>query len=301
MSKYNIKNDPNKDQEAQKYENPIPSRDVILQYVTDAKLPVCIENIAFALEIVKKNLFEGLTFRLSAMVRDGQLMKDKSYFGLPKSEPIYLTSKIKADREGRLELFSQSLGEKIGILTYQAKMVMIGDEVTAKVLGVNKKGRIEAEIKSIVSRGQTSITGYYFTSFDGHFIKPVSKNISGDIVLLPPKQKIEHNSLIEAEIVVQPTVSSVAVAKFTKEIEAVSPVKEAMMLASKKYDLIEEWSKQALTYVDNISNDILPDDRVDMRNVNFMTIDGADARDFDDAVYAQKTKTGGWKTICSHC
>ena len=295
MSKYNIKNDPNKDKEAQKYENPIPSRDIILQYVTDAKLPVCIENIALALEIVKKNLFEGLTFRLSAMVRDGQLSKDKSYFGLPKSEPIYLTSKIKADREGRLELFSEGLGEKVGILAYQSKMVMIGDEVTAKVLGVNKRGRVEAEIKSIVSRGQKNITGYYFTSFDGHFINPVSKNISGDIVLLPPKQKIEHNSLIEAEIVVQPTVNSVAVARFTKEIEAVSPVKEAMMLASKKYDLIEEWSPEAIKYTEDICDDILPECRVDMRDTNFVTIDGADARDFDDAVYAHKSKTGGWK------
>lgn len=84
MSKYSIHNDPNKDIEAQKYENPIPSREVILNYIRDVKLPVSIENIANALEIFKKNLFEGLVNRLGAMVRDGQLEKDRSYYNLRK-------------------------------------------------------------------------------------------------------------------------------------------------------------------------------------------------------------------------
>ncbi|MDE5033706.1 ribonuclease R, partial [Francisella tularensis subsp. holarctica] len=78
MSKYSIHNDPNTDIEAQKYENPIPSREVILNYIRDLKLPVSIENIANALEIFKKNLVEGLVNRLGAMVRDGQLEKYRS-------------------------------------------------------------------------------------------------------------------------------------------------------------------------------------------------------------------------------
>ena len=54
MGKYNISNDPNKDIEAQKYKNPIPSREVILCYIKDTGLPLSIENIATALEINKK-------------------------------------------------------------------------------------------------------------------------------------------------------------------------------------------------------------------------------------------------------
>lgn len=138
MSKYSIHNDPNKDIEAQKYENPIPSREVILNYIRDVKLPVSIENIANALEIFKKNLFEGLVNRLGAMVRDGQLEKDRSYYNLPEMAPIYITSKVAADRDSRLELFSHTLNTKVGIVSHQAKMVMVGDEVTAKVLGLNK-------------------------------------------------------------------------------------------------------------------------------------------------------------------
>ncbi len=295
MSKYNIQNDPNKDLEAQKYENPIPSREVILKYVNDTKLPVSIESIADALEIHKKSLFEGLVNRLGAMVRDGQLAKDKSYFSSLNAKPIYLTSKVSADRDGRLELFSHYLNTKVVIIPKQAKMLFVGDEVNAKVLGINKRSRIEAEIKSIVSRPQKTITGYYYKSFDGHFLKPISKNSSLVVTLLPPPVKLEPEALIEAEIIIQPSLSAPAVAKFTKEIEQVSPVKEAMMLASKKYDLIEEWSKKATKYVDNISEDIIVGDRVDLRSMDFVTIDGEDAKDFDDAVYAHQTKTGGWK------
>ncbi|MBK2297139.1 ribonuclease R [Francisella philomiragia] len=295
MSKYNIHNDPNKDLEAQKYENPIPSREVILNYIRDTNIPVSIENIANALEIFKKNLFDGLVNRLGAMVRDGQLEKDRSYYSLPEIAPIYITSKVTADRDSRLELFSHTLNTKVGIVSHQAKMVMVGDEVTAKVLGLNKRGRIDAEIQTIVSRAQKTITGYYYKSFDCDFIKPVSKSMTSDIVLLPPKQKIEHNSLIEAEIIIYPSINSVAVAKFKQEVEAVSPVKEAMMMATQKYDLIEQWSKKTLRYLDDISDDVIVGNRVDLRSENFVTIDGEDAKDFDDAVYAHKTKSGSWK------
>lgn len=295
MSKYNIQNDPNKDLEAQKYENPIPSRDVILEFIKDTGLPVSIEKIADALEIHKKSSFDGLIYRLGAMVRDGQIAKDKYYFSALDAKPIFITSKVSADRDGRMEVFSHSLKTKVSILPAQSKMLFVGDEVNAKVLGINKRSRLEAEVKSIVSRSQKTITGYYFKSFDGHFLKPISKNSSVVVTLLPPTIKIEPETLIEAEIIIQPSISGPAVAKYLKEVEAISPVKEAMMLASKKYDLIEEWSKNALTYVEDISDDVLLGERVDMRDKNFVTIDGEDAKDFDDAVYSHKTKTGGWK------
>ncbi|AJC49367.1 ribonuclease R [Allofrancisella guangzhouensis] len=295
MSKYSINNDPNKDLEAQKYENPIASREMILQYIKDTQLPVSADNVALALEINKKSLFEGLVNRLGAMVRDGQLVKDRSYYSLPDMKDIYVTSKITVDRDGRLEIFSHALNTKVSVLSSQAKMLMMGDEITAKVLGVNKKGKIEAEIKSVVSRAQKFITGYYYKSFDGHFLRPISKNISGDIVLLPPRQKIEQDSLIEAEIIVQPSINSAAVAKFKQEVEAISPVKQAMMVATKKFDLVEQWSKKTLAYLDTLSDDVVIKGRVDLRKFNFVTIDGEDAKDFDDAVFASKTKTGGWK------
>ncbi|MCL4110927.1 UNVERIFIED_CONTAM: hypothetical protein GTU68_030119, partial [Idotea baltica] len=291
----NIQNDPNKDLEAQKYENPIPSREVILNFIKDTGLPVSIETIADALEIHKKASFDGLVFRLGAMVRDGQIAKDKYYFSALDAKPIFITSKVSADRDGRMEVFSHSLKTKVSILPAQAKMLFVGDEINAKVLGINKRSRLEAEVKSIVSRSQKTITGYYSKSFDGHFLKPISKNSSVVVTLLPPNIKIEPETLIEAEIIVQPSVSGPAVAKYIKEVEAISPVKEAMMLASKKYDLIEEWSKKALKYVEDISDDVLVSERVDMRDKNFVTIDGEDAKDFDDAVYSHKTKTGGWK------
>ncbi|MGQ4001428.1 ribonuclease R [Francisellaceae bacterium CB300] len=295
MSKYNIQNDPNKDLEAQKYENPIPSREVILSFIKDTGLPVSIEKIADALEIHKKAALEGLSFRLGAMVRDGQIAKDKYYFSALDAKPIFITSKVSADRDGRMEVFSHSLNTKVSVLPAQAKMLFVGDEVNAKVLGINKRSRLEAEVKSIVSRSQKTITGYYDKIFDGHFLKPISKNSNVVVTLLPPPIKLKPEALIEAEIIIQPSVSAPAVARFTKEVEQVSPVKEAMMLASKKYDLLEEWSKKALKYVEDISDDVIVGERVDLRDMDFVTIDGEDAKDFDDAVYAHKTKSGSWK------
>ena len=229
------------------------------------------------------------------MVRDKQLTKDKGYYNLPSSKPIYITSKVKANKDGRLVLFSHKLKTEVRIVSSQARIVFVGDEVTAKVLGLNNKNCLEAEIKSIVSRSQKIVTGHYYKKFDGHFLKPISKNISDDIALLPFKRKVEQNSLIEAEIIIQPSANSIAIAKFKQEVEEISPVKQAMMIATKRYDLVEQWSKKAQEYVDKLSENVAVEDRVDLRGVNFVTIDGEDAKDFDDAVFAHKTNTGGWK------
>jgi ribonuclease R len=70
------------------------------------------------------------------MVRDGQIAKDKYYFSALDAKPIFITSKVSADRDGRMEVFSHSLKTKVSILPAQAKMLFVGDEVNAKVLGI---------------------------------------------------------------------------------------------------------------------------------------------------------------------
>lgn len=295
MSKYNIENDPNKELEAQKYTNPIPSREFILKYLKDLGFPATIENIAEALGIDKRSQFEGLVNRLGAMDRDGQIVKDKSFYRLADHKHLYMTSKVRSDRDGRLVLFSHVEQAEVVISPMYAKMLFVGDEVAAKVIGLNKKNQLEAEITTILKRNTKTLVGYYDTSFDGHFLRPVSKNITSNIILLPPREKIEQHSLIEVEIIVQPSTAGAAVGKFLRTVEEMSPVKEAMMIASKKYDLSEEWSKKALSYLEKISEDVKLENRVDLRALDFVTIDGEDAKDFDDAVYATKTKSGSWK------
>ncbi|MDE4940505.1 ribonuclease R, partial [Francisella tularensis subsp. holarctica] len=83
--------------------------------------------------------------------------KDRSYYTLPEMAPIYITSKVTAERDSRLELFSHTLNTKVGILSHQAKLVMVGDELTAKVLGLNQRGLIYAEIKTKVTRAQKTV------------------------------------------------------------------------------------------------------------------------------------------------
>ncbi|MDE4992620.1 RNB domain-containing ribonuclease, partial [Francisella tularensis] len=66
-------------------------------------------------------------------------------------------------------------------------------------------------------------------------------------------------------------------------------------ITTQKYDLIEQWSKKALRYLDNIFDEVVVGNRVDLRNQHFVTIDGEDAKDIDDAVYAHKRQSGSWK------
>lgn len=69
------------------------------------------------------------------MVRDGQIAKDKYYFSALDAKPIFITSKVSADRDGRMEVFSHSLKTKVSILPAQAKMLLLVMRLMRKYLG----------------------------------------------------------------------------------------------------------------------------------------------------------------------
>ena len=75
--KKNKVKDPHAKREAGKYENPIASREYITEYLTERGSPISYEKLAAALQIKDEEQLEGLRRRLIAMVRDGQLMKNR--------------------------------------------------------------------------------------------------------------------------------------------------------------------------------------------------------------------------------
>lgn len=296
--KYSVENDPNRSDEAQKYENPIPSREVILEYLQDAGFPVTLENVADALDLFKPAQIKALGYRLSAMVRDGQLEQNQFYYRPVGHQETIVTGKVNFSKDGLASLYCQKHEQPAYIPARQARALFPGDEITAKITGLNRKDKLEAHIQSILKRNTEEVIGRFYTEFDGSYIRPISKTIGQDIALLPFRQQVETGALVKAKILLQPSMTHVPVGKFLEVIEEQSPILEAISMASKRHNLVEEWHTETLAELEKLPEEVRGKDlenRVDLREMPFVTIDGEDAKDFDDAVYVEKTKSGGWK------
>ena len=297
-NKYTIQQDPNKKLEAKKYDKPIPSREMILCYLRDLRQPTIFENIAKSLGLKYEKQLKALSYRLFAMIRDKQIKREGKYFRTYDHKSLILTGYIRIETDGTT-IFSSEDKTYRAILPYQqACLVFSGDKICATIVGINHKNKLEAKIYSIIERKTHEVVGRYNQLMDSHFIQPINKTMPKNIVLLPPPIKIKLNTLIKAKIIIFPSEFCTSVAQFLETLEEKSPVIEAISIASKKYNLIEKWSQETLKFVQKLKNNILSEEiiqRTDLRQLPFVTIDDEDAKDFDDAVYAHKSSTGGWK------
>ncbi|MFZ9034936.1 MAG: ribonuclease R [Francisellaceae bacterium] len=296
--KYSVENDPNRVLEAQKYEHPIPSREVILNYLQDLKFPTTFDNIAGALKLYKSAQLPALKNRLSAMVRDDQLTQSGLYYRLPHYIETIISGKVIIAADGSATVNAKDSKLSARLSAQQMKLVFDNDIVSARVLGINSKDKLEAHIDNIISRNTQTVVGRLHLNLDGYFVKPISKTNPHTLLLLPPKLKLEPGTLIDTRIILQPSSMGPAVAEFIEIIEEESPVFEAISLASKKHNLPEKWRKATLNATAKLPKKVTSDEaaaRIDLKELPFVTIDGEDARDFDDAVFAHKSSTGGFK------
>lgn len=298
QKKYSIKNDPNRTQEAEKYSNPIPSREIILRFLNDIKYPTVFENITHALSLKNPLALYALGNRLKAMVRDQQIKKDGRYFSLYKEYPKTITGEVRVKSDGISIIITKDKKNNAYLSPSQTKLIFDNDIVSASILGFNKKNKLEAKINSIVKRNTKSIIGRYDYNLDTHSIQPISKTLPKHISLTKPNNVIEPNALIQANIIIQPSHFAPAVATVSEIIKEKSPVLTAISIASKKHNLVENWSIKASKIIGKFPKSVIAkeiSERADLRSFPFVTIDSEDAKDFDDAVYAYKNNKGGWK------
>lgn len=295
---YSIHQDPNKKEEALKYENPIPSRDIIIQFLKDQGAPVVFESILEALNLKDGEQHIALKRRLRAMERDGQILYNrKGFYGLVEKMDLF-EGKVVASADGP-GVVQNHTGASLYLPTYQMRRVFHGDMVIARPSGINAKGKLEGEIVNILSRNTQSLTGRYLTELDAAYVSPINSVYRHDIVVLERDDlSVESGSLVNIEIIGQPTLHTQPLGRVIEVLGTQVSINEAIEMAVKTHSLSTQWSEGVLKQLKAIPETVSESEsslRKDLRHLPFVTIDGADAKDFDDAVYCEKKKIGGWR------
>ena len=292
--------DPYAEREAQKYGRPIPSRELILALLESKKAPLSFEEIADELGVTEAVDLEALQRRLRAMERDGQLLRNRQGRYCLINRRDLISGRVIAHPDGFGFLKPDEGGEDLFLSPREMRQVFHGDRVVACVTGVDRRGRREGGVVEILERAHERVVGRLFVERGVAYVVPDNKRITHDILI--PEEYLDGarpGQIVVAEIVEQPSKRRQPIGRIVEVLgEHMAPGME-IEVAIRAFDIPHEWPREVVEESAGFGPAVPEADkqgRVDLRKLPLVTIDGEDARDFDDAVYCRPTPKG-WRLI----
>ena len=289
--------DPEAARESSSYDNPIASRELILRIVTHHGT-VTEDELVGILKLRNEDDVVGVSRRLRAMVRDGQLHRNRKGEHVAINDDDLIRGKIIAHPEGFGFLAPEDGGADMFLHARQMRPVLHGDKVVAHVTGVDRRGRKEAAIIRVVEHANTHIVGRLQFEDGMMFLCPDNKRIHQDILVDQDEMgDAEEGQMVVVEITKQPTFRHQPFGRVDKVLcDHMAPGME-IDVAIHAHNIPTEWPAEVDDQIKDLKETISEadkKDRVDIRDFPLVTIDGEDSRDFDDAVYVAPTDAG-WK------
>ena len=294
--------DPHAKRESSKYDNPIPSREVILEQLESVGQPLDRKAISELLGLSDDNGLEALRRRLRAMERDGQLMftRKKEYALISKMD--LLTGRVIGHADGFGFLCPEDGSDDLFLTAYQMRRLFHGDKAIVRIAGVDRKGRREGALVEVLERANPFIVGRLFIESGVGYVVADNKRISNDVLV--PQDNVgnaHHGQVVSVEIIEQPTNHRQAVGKVVEVLGDHMAAGMEIDIAMRSHGIATNWSDQVLKDIKDLTSEV-PEEaknqkgRVDIRDLPLVTIDGEDARDFDDAVFVESNDKG-WRLV----
>ena len=289
--------DPHAEREAGRYARPIASREAILQLLASADGPLIAESIAERLELRDPEQRDALGKRLAAMVRDGQVLQNRRGGYVPAEQLDLIAGTVIANPDGFGFLRPDSgSGDDLFLSPLEMRKAMHGDRVMASVTGVDRRGRREGAIVEVLERRLNRLIGRFTLESGISYVVPDDRRIQRN-VQVPTDARLgaHHGQLVVCEITTPADAHRPPIGRVLAVLgDALTPslVVEA---AIHGHDLPHEFPPAVLAEATAVPLDVAAADaasRVDLRQLPLVTIDGEDARDFDDAVYCEPNARG---------
>lgn len=291
--------DPEAAREAEKYENPIPSRELILAHLAERGAPASRAQLLEELGLSGEEQEEALRRRLRAMERDGQLIYTRRGAYAPVDKLDLIRGRIAGHRDGFGFLIPDDGSDDLFLSPTQMRLAFDGDRALARVSGFDRRGRREGAIVEVIERAHETLVGRYFEESGIGTVVADNPKIQQEVLIPPGKHgAARHNQFVQVRIEQWPSVHRQAQGEVVEVLgDYMAPGME-IEVALRSYDIPHVWPEGVEKEAAKLKPEVADKDkekRVDLRALPFVTIDGEDARDFDDAVYAEKRKGGGWK------
>jgi ribonuclease R len=186
----------------------------------------------------------------------------------------------------------------------EMRAVLHKDRVKARIVRTDRKGRPEGRVTEIVERSDSPIIGRLLQESGVWLVAPEDKRYGQDVLI--PKTatgQAKAGQVVVVELTEPPALYGQPVGRVKEVLGEIDDPGMEIEIAVRKYGVPHEFSEAALAQARQLPDHVRPadhKDRVDLRDVPLVTIDGEDARDFDDAVYCEPAKVGrgkGWRLL----
>lgn len=294
--------DPHADREAKKYDNPIPSREFIIELLEKAGEPLTRNQLTQMLDLESDDQQEALRRRLKAMERDGQLMlnRKRAYCLIDKMDLV--RGRVQAHRDGFGFVVPEAGGDDYYLSSRQMSTVFDGDIVLCRGGGFDRRGKLEGVIVEVLERHTHQIVGRFVNENGVMFVTPDNARINHDIFVVAndelPDLHPETGQYVVVDIVTQPGWRTRPTGRVVEIMGDHMAAGMEIDVAIRTYDIPNVWPQEVIDEAAAFADEPTEADkqgRIDLRDLPFVTIDGEDARDFDDAVYCQPDGSGGWR------
>lgn len=291
--------DPFHKRESEKYADPIPSREFIMEVLNEYGRPMSRNQLFDKLDVSDEGRQETVGFRLKAMLRDGQIMQDRRGRMCLLQKINLRRGTVQGHPDGFGFFIPDDGGEDMVLSATEMKTVMHGDSVLAYQAGLDRRGRPEGKIHEVLEHANATVVGRFFTEHGVSFVLPDSKRLTQDISI--PQEfcaNAKNGQIVLVELISFPNKRTQAIGKVMHILgEHMAPGME-IQVAIHAHGIPFEWPDDVTTEVAKIPQQVNESQlkgRTDLRKLPFVTIDGEDAKDFDDAVYCYKKPKGGFQ------
>ncbi len=289
--------DPHAAREAERYADPIASREAILALLASAEGPQTAEDIAARLELTAPDRFDALGKRLGAMVRDGQLLQNRRGGFAPARQMDLIPGVVIANPNGFGFLRPEDgSGDDLFLPPYEMRKAMHGDRVMACVTGIDRSGRREGSIVEVLERRLSRLIGRYTLEGGISYLVPDDKRVQRN-VQIPQEGRGEarDGQLVVVELTQAPDARRPPIGRIIAVLGDKLTPSLVVEAAIHGHEIPHEFPQEVLdeaAAVPLVVEESMIAGRVDLRDMPLVTIDGADAKDFDDAVYCESNRQG---------
>jgi ribonuclease R len=292
--------DPNLEFEKSRYADPIASRELLLKTLSESEEPLTAAQLAKRLGLNTDKQRDALAKRLAAMVRDGQAIEGPNGFDTA-GEGERVEGRVRGRNNGDVLVLPDDGSAPLVMARADTATLMHNDRVEVLAVGMNERGRRIARLIRRTSDGPIHLGGVWHAE-QGR--GRVELEDPGHWYAVEVGARDRHGAQdgdnVVVEVTRRPQGDLPAHGRVVEVLNDARPSDLAARFAILRHDLPEEFPPDVLREANLFAPTVSDEDRKgreDLRDLPLVTIDGADARDFDDAVYAAPVRGGGWRLV----
>ena len=277
----------------------LPRPNAVLTVLRSAGRPLRLEELKSALGPASAAQAEEL---LDTLVRAGEVVLNRrGQYCLREQLPGLAVGTVSANRNGDGQLMPDDGSPPVFLAGQQMREVMHGDRVAVRVEGPGYRGRPQGSIVEVLERRTREVVGRLHVEAGVAYLVPDNPRITHRVLV--PSGALDgarSGQVVIVELTGQPGRNTQPVGRVSRVIgDHGAPGMEtdiAIHSHGLPFEFPEAVLEEAAAYGGRIPQDAIAG-RVDLREIELVTIDGEDARDFDDAVFCEPLKGGGYRLI----